>query len=130
MSKIKTARARAPSLKESVDVTLRILDEWGLSAQEQTTTFGLNEDIGSNPEYVAHQLKSRGNGVAVTDRCELVIDIKSRLGGLFQGDCAAEKRWLNQKMEALDNRTPRSLMRSGSSGDLRKVAGILQRITG
>ena len=121
---------RKADFNEMVDIALRMAVSWGLKLPERARLLGFDEDVGDNPEYLSHQLKFCGKGNDVEERCELVIDIKSRLAGLLDADDKAEKRWLDVKQESMGNRTPKSLMVSGDIADLRLISGLLQRVTG
>lgn len=121
---------READFNECVDIALRMAESWGLKLPERAKLLGFDEDVGDNPEYLSHQLKFCGKGNDVEERCELVIDIKSRLTGLTSEDDEVEKRWLDTKQESMNNRTPKSLMISGDIAELRLVAGLLQRVTG
>lgn len=126
----KKRKLNAADYAEGIRIALAMLDDLGLTLLEKVRLFSLDgRMVGENVEDLERQLTFlRSNDV--NTRCDLVIDIKSRLEGLFGVDSEEQRHWIEKTHHQLDGRTFKSLLVSGQMVELERAEGFLHQITG
>ena len=112
---------------EGIGLAFRMCESLGFAPAERARVLGLGFPIVTE-DHLQELHRTLAN---IDERVQLVIDIKSALAAISGNDVEKERGWINSlAIEALDNKTPRSLMNSGRIIDLTLVASMLHRVTG
>lgn len=106
----------------------KLMDFWNLEIADAVFLLGFDE---RDTDYVESALKGNGQfrGNDVTYRISNLFWIRNSLRLLFR-DLQVENEWLREQHPLLDERTPLSLMLSGSIEDLLLVKEYVDRVSG